>query len=388
MTIFAPASSGGVSSPASNNSGILLAGVSSSILQFNAGSSSWQGVSSTTATESLFATPGGTAGGNKSYAVFVTGPFGTSPSASAQATTLKPTGTLQSGTVTFSNLAANQYHLIGNPYASPVNLINVISGSGSVNTIYVWDAQASGIGAYRTWDVSTGWALNAPTGSSSSYGSLPIVQSGQAFFVRTGATSATLTFNESDKVSNSTNNVTFRTSNVNDQRIRFDLSRMVNNVAEARDAVQVRYDASYNTSVDDNDIYKMANFSDNLSLRRNGSDLLIERRSMLSPTDTIYLRTTGMAQTNYRLTVSFENFSVPAGLTAVLQDLSSGSEQPITLGQTNNIGFVVNSSNINVNDRFRIVFRGNVITPVTNLNGEKGYSVYPNPVSEGRQCSD
>lgn len=374
VNIWAPAPTG-VASPSSSNSGIQLGGVSSSILQFNSAGNNWAAVTSTTSSGSLF---GATNGSNRSYAIFVTGPFGTgSITGAAAATTLRATGTLQQGTVTFGSLTSGQFHMIGNPYASPVNLTGTAANTNGA--FYVWDAQGTGLGQYRTWDAGA-W-LAAPTGSS--YGTSPIVQSGQAFFVFAQGGTGVVTLNESNKVSNNTNNVGFRTYSTNDQRLRIGLNRIVNNVPEERDVALARFDAAYSAEVDGADIVKANNFSENLSLFRSGTNLVVERRSMLQPNDTLFLRLWNTAATNYELSFSYENFQLPAGTTIILRDLFTNTERPLTAGITEKISFAVTADANSTGQRFQLVFRTNTVTPVRDLNGVRGFAVYPNPVAAG-----
>ena len=372
VTIWAPA---GVPSPAANNSGILAGGIASSILSYNG--TEWVGPASTTSANSLFGSDNGT---NKSYAIFVTGPYSgsnTSPiTGSATATTLSATGTLQQGTVSFSNLTSGQFHLIGNPYPSAVNLSGTATGTNGA--FYVWDAQAGSLGAYKTWQGGS-W-VSPPEGSD--YSNAPIIQSGQAFFINATGT-ASVTFTESNKASNNAGTVGFRTYNTNDQRLRVRLSRIVNNVPNERDAVLARFDGTYSPAVDDQDIVKANNFSENMALVRSGSNLVIERRSLQQPNDTLFLRLWNTAATNYELEFSYENFQLPVGTTVVLRDAFLGTEQTLQPGVLEKIAFAVTADAKSTGDRFQVVFRNNTVTPVRDLNGAKGFAVYPNPVAAG-----
>jgi autotransporter-associated beta strand protein len=380
VTIWSPAPNG-VASPSSLNSGLLLGGVNTSILQYSSANNNWTTSPITnTNTTPLFVAESGNTATNRSYMVFVTGPFSAGVPAitgAATATTLRPTGTLQTGQVDFTGLTTGQFHFIGNPYPSPVNL-SLATVTGTNGTFYVWDANGGGLGVYRTWNGGN-W-LTPPTGSS--YGGAPIVQSGQAFFVNATST-ASVTFNEDDKVSNSTNNAGLRPTNDNDQRLRISLNRIVNNVPEERDAALVRYDQSYNPAVDNDDIVKFPNFSENLSFYRSQKDLVIERRSMLQPNDTLFLRLWNTSQASYQFVLEPTNLVLPSGTTAVLQDQFLNSETVLNPSGSNTFNFTVTSAAASSGQRFRIVFRPNVVTPVRDLNSLKGISVYPNPVVKG-----
>jgi hypothetical protein len=78
-----------------------------------------------------------------------------------------------------------------------------------------------------------------------------------------------------------------------------------------------------------------------------------------------------------------ENFSLPEGSTAVLEDLYLKTSTPIVLSGQQTINFSVNADPASTGERFRIVFRPSVVTSVNDLNGDRGFSVYPNPLVKG-----
>jgi hypothetical protein len=92
----------------------------------------------------------------------------------------------------------------------------------------------------------------------------------------------------------------------------------------------------------------------------------------------------GMKTASYQMKFDMSDFQLPAGSTVVLQDAFLNTETPISLTGTTLVNFTVNTNTAaSSGQRFRVVFRSNVTTPVTNLNGEKGFSVYPNPLVKG-----
>jgi len=140
------------------------------------------------------------------YRVLVRGTKGqanslTGGSYTPAAVTLDWAGTLNQGqqVVTLSRANANaQYNLIGNPYASPVDLSLTTRGVNINANFSVWNPNASTRGAYVTQAFSTPY----------------ILPSGAAFFAQTTNNSSgnTITFEEADK-STSSPNALFRTNN-------------------------------------------------------------------------------------------------------------------------------------------------------------------------------
>lgn len=83
----------------------------------------------------------------------------TGSSPTPNAVTLNITGTLNTGNQNISVPTAGNYHLLGNPYPSPVNIGTVIDalGAGVIGTQYwVWDANGSTKGSWTTITVSGG----------------------------------------------------------------------------------------------------------------------------------------------------------------------------------------------------------------------------------------
>jgi hypothetical protein len=143
------------------------------------------------------------------------------------------------------------------------------------------------------------------------------------------------------------------------------------------------YQPNANPGLDGNDALKPNNFTENMSIYRNGKDLMVERRPLIVQNDTLHLRLWRTQATSYQIQLTMENFNLPSGSTAVLEDLYLNTSTPIVLTGMQTINFSVNADPASTGERFRIVFRPSVVTPVSNLNAARGFSVYPNPVSKG-----
>ncbi len=357
---------GGSSNPSSGNG--LAAGTGTSMRKYT--SSGWTNITDTK-NESLFS---GT--GNNAFAIFVTGPFqnGSGNIATGSvATTLSATGTLRTGAVSFTNIATSNHTMIGNPYASPVDLDAAITaGTNLQQFAWFWDPQLGTVGGYTTYDVSA----NSYSDVSGSFTNATVLQSGQAFFVKATGAAGTLNFTEANKTTTSTNAV-FRTAN-GIEIFRTKLSRINAGTPLTVDAVMNVYNAGDNAAVDAGDASKFSNPGENMSIIRNGSYLSVEHRPVISANDTIFLTLWNMTATNYRFAFTAENMS-SSGLSAFLEDAYLNTSTPVSLnGNTVEVDFAVTSNAATTGNRFRIVFRPATTLPlaINNIKAfEKGNAI-------------
>ena len=366
----------GTSAPSSSNSGLAYYFGGTSIKEYT--NNAWSSLTNTT-TSKLF--DGNT---NNAYSVFVTGPFTTDGSGNintgSSATTLSATGTLIQGThvKTLTPTAANQYFLVANPYASSVSPLSITLSSNIANNFYMWDPNCVGsynVGQYNNYSrVGGTYSL---VGGGTVYTNSTAIQSGQAFFVQvTDNQPATITFNESNKVSGSTN--VFRTTSTNVQTLRHTLKKSINGVVTNIDgALGIFYNGG-NATVDYNDAAKFSNSTENIALRRTNGSYAIEERPSITDKDTLFVRLTNTLQSAYTLELTGENFTNTPGLTATLKDAYTNSSLPLSITDTNRYNFAVDANAASTGDRFMIVFKTNSTLPVqfTHINAtQKGASV-------------
>ena len=109
------------------------------------------------------------------------------------AVTLDMTGTVNTGNQTINLLSANNYHLVGNPYPSPVDIGTVINAAAAnMGPLYwVWNANSVTRGAY----------VNIST----TFGAYNLAMNGS--FVVQPTASTTLAFTEGNKTSSATTNL-------------------------------------------------------------------------------------------------------------------------------------------------------------------------------------
>ncbi|CAF0859963.1 unnamed protein product [Rotaria sordida] len=147
------------------------------------------------------------------YPIFIRGNRGIdlNSNSSNSVTTLRATGSLQTGTIIYNNAStpalnttSEGYSLIGNPYWSLVDW-EAVAKSEIASTYFIWDPNINTRGGYTSY--TTGGATSGG-GAISRY-----IQPGQAIFMQNtvGASNPVLTFNESNKDSSQVLTATFRT---------------------------------------------------------------------------------------------------------------------------------------------------------------------------------
>jgi hypothetical protein len=326
------------------------------MLSLNTTNNSWTQVSSTKASGSLFTTTE-----NKAYMLFYSGPYnqaGTYITSGTATSTLSATGTLRTGNVVLSSLGTG-WHMIGNPYASSVN-IGSVAKSGLNAGGYTWNPGGAGTGVFTPITLSSGVTI----------------QSGQAFFVYSTAGAGSLTFEEADKVSSSSNSV-FRTEeDVIEGDLKIELNKYVAGNTELNDVAIVNYKSRTEAGLP-----KLAQFYENMSIYQDHVDYGMTTRTLNNGEDNIQLRLWQMKESSYQIKIDLSSMKLPAGSTAVLQDAFLNKETTLSTTEANKIDFNVTSTASSTGQRFRIVLRrANV--PVTSTEAPS-YQIYPNPVQKG-----
>ena len=346
---------------------------------------SWFSVTNTK-TESLF-----TAEKNNAFLTFIIHPAGSGvePNGSgafqgvtgANSTTLIAKGSLLSGTQNYS-INNENYHLIGNPYASAIDfenliLANGINGNTVTEKIWLLDPELGDYGNYVTWDPQAGYSdvnsANQSTGAK-------IIYSGQGFFVKgkSGATSPNFEIKESDK--RMINQYVFgRTTDTNYERIRVSLDKISNNSFSHKDAcVAVFYNEASN-AITEKDVQKFTNPSETIAFYNGTTSLSSEHRAPLVDNDILFIKLT-QAKSNsiYKLKINTENFTF-AGSSS-FHDLKLGIVTALPLdGSVFEYPFEVTSDATTQGVRFKIVFN----TTLSSGENDNFYLiVYPNPTSK------
>lgn len=330
----------------------------------------WQKITNIS-TETMFNTNNSD---TKAYLVFATGPHGSSTIANtttALATTLKPVGQLITGSVAHS-LTANQFKLLPNPYASPLNTAGLVT-SNSGTTIWMVDPTLNTFGGYFAYD-GTNWTPTTPSASDA------YIQSGQGFFVKNAA-NTTFTIAESHKVSGNSNTWFERTTtDTSVDKIRVLLYKQDNSAWQLADGVLAVNSASGNHEVDAADADKMTNFNENLLFKNGTSNLAIEYRGLPAAGTLQPMQLSGTSAQSYELRIKTENYS-NSNLTPYLENTQTGVLTAIpTDGSEVIVPFTgIAATSVAPDSRFRIVYQAPL--SADDLNNLV-VGVYPNPVHE------
>lgn len=291
---------------------------SASMLSYDG--SSWQPVSGTNVPIET----------NSGYFLFVRGNRGAGVTSNvvgnSTAATLRSTGHLYQGTLAPVTVAANQFGLIGNTYASAIDFTQINRSSSIGNVFYIWDAarqSGSALGAYQTFSATNGYECLLPGGSYPMGVPNTTIQSGQAFFVRSYGTSGTVTLDENAK-STESGSTGFRPADALN-RIKFTLLRQDASGPVQADAAVVVFDDNYKLGIADEDAPKMENSGENLAIVTKGKRLSIEGRPFVTGKDTTQLAVSGLQFARYTLQIQTQLLDLE-GLVARVHDRYTGND--------------------------------------------------------------
>ena len=324
-----------------------------------------------TAAWTALANTSGTLTAGSPYLVYVRGSrLATNLDATAtnDATTLRTTGTVTTGTKVVSglNATANGFSLIGNPYQTQVNMSTVLTAATNLVTGYYYVLNPAN-GAYATVDVST--SLNT-SGNANKH-----LQPGQACFVKTVAAPSatpTLSFTDASKNTVGAQTAVFRTKELaNVLRLSlYDTAKP----AEAVDGLIVAFDANENNAVNENDANKLTNFNESIATDNSGTLLAIEKRAIPATTDEIPLNITQYGGTSYSLKVQGSGLTE----TPYLVDRYTGTTTEIPVDGTIDYAYTVTAGNTATSDasRFKLIYAKSLNTIDNTI---AGFTLYPNP---------
>jgi Secretion system C-terminal sorting domain len=342
-----------------------------SMKSYNSSTAAWVGVPNTN-TAGIKATDG--------YMVFIRGDRTVSTiSAPPTETVLRTKGNLYIGNQTPIAVSAGKFAAMGNPYPSVIDMRN-ITKSGCKDFFYLWDpkmAGAYGYGAYQTFsnDGSGNYIVTPGGGSYGTSGSISnYIASGQAFLVQGDVGGGSLTFKEAAKTTGSgvTSSAPARVT----PQLRANLYGVnADNSTYITDGLLVNYDDNYSNTIDDLDALKLVNTSENLSVKTDGSLLVIERRHSITTQDTIFLNLTGVKAQKYRLEFLADQLYRP-GLSAFLEDNYLHTTTPLYVDGTTDVDFTVTSAAASyAANRFRIVFSQQMSTLPLTFASLKAYRI-------------
>ena len=328
------------------------------LLTYVGATGSYAGVSSTT---NPIATTSG-------YMLYIRGGRTALPSNSTiTATTLRTSGSLYQGNITPITVPVNQYAIIGNPYASQVDLTLLTRGADIDDIYYVWDPLLTGnfgVGAFQTFTSNGGGSYTiTPGGGSYASGPYRTIESGQAFFVHSsGSSTNTISFTEAAKTS--ANRMVFGPTIIGEQ-LATKLYSMSGTTRNLTDGTLNLYDNTYSNTVNNEDAFKLGNFGLNLGMMRESKKLVVEKRQIIGSTDTIFFNLTNVAQQQYQFEFNAIALNQP-GLFGRLVDSYLGTSIPVNLDGTTTVDFTVNADVASsAATRFMVVFYTAAPLPVT-----------------------
>lgn len=303
------------------------------------------------------------------YFLFVRGNRSTNLMLGANApvsnTTLRMTGQLNTGDVAV-NVYGSNATLVGNPYPSPIDFHSLTKNNVN-DKLYIWDPKLAGIhgvGGYVTlvWNGVNDYDATSAVSPVSRY-----IPSGEAFFVESldGTNPGTLTFKETDKTSNGSDDM-FRPV-TGREKLRVDLLAVgTGGSATLSDGVLTTYGDNNSNEIDRNDAKKMYNTGENICLARDNRELSIERRRTIDGNDTSFLVLFNLKRQTYKFRINIEAMQ-NSGHYAVLKDKYSAALNNTMLnmeGETE-ISFTINSTPASyAENRFSIVFAKYEVLPV------------------------
>ena len=308
--------------------------------------------------------------GNRSATLF------TSP---VSATVLRTKGIIKQGDQAVVTIASPDtvFTAVGNPYPSRIDLRRMTPGPTTSTKIYIWDPFATsgstyGLGAYQTLTYDGVTFSVTPGGGSYAlpYNQDPnFIESGQAFLVGGNASPYNITFKEDIKSSG--NSLVSRTSG-RSQSLRANLFINNNGITSLMDGIKADIGANFSNYLDNNDAFKVLNSSENVSLKRGGKLLGVERYNIINANDTFFLNIGNMRVQNYQWQLNMTNLDQP-GLFAFFEDIYLHTSTPLDLNRSTIVNFgIANIPASYAPDRFRIVFKQLLVLPVT-LTSIKAY---------------
>ena len=323
-----------------------------SLFTFNNSSQAWQATPNTSSTLA----PG------VGYRLLIRGSRSvdlSNNSATPSNTILRAKGTLKTGTIVFDAISnpsiagnTNNFSLIGNPYACPVNW-DALTKPGLSSYYYVWDPNLNTRGAYAVY----GFGSTNPASSQVDQN----LQAGQAFFVQTTSVNPSLTFNEANKTTFGKN--VFRTAFTLPTFSVQLLLDTTNEVQHTADGVTIFFDDSFKSEVGSEDAVKIGNLDENMSISRNGKLLSIERRPAVVSSDTIQLHFTQLRLNKYYLKLDGNNF--PSSQTVIVKDNLLKKETAVDLSSGSVLPFSITSDSASFAPaRFTIIFKSSQVLPV------------------------
>jgi hypothetical protein len=329
-----------------------------SIKYYNAADDVWTEV---TNTGNILANPLG-------YMVFVRGDRSVSQ-LGLGATNLRIKGDILQGNQVFS-VPAGKFQSFGNPYACRINFTTVLKNN-LVNSFTIWNPRATGlynVGGYETYALAAGgyWLNGVVGGTLRNY-----IESGEAVFVQSNGSAGTITVRETDKTTSSLNVSRGAVASKSSIIIpTLDISLYEKNNTDSStllDAVSVNFDDNFSSSIDNEDVRKLTNPNNSLTIYSHTKKLAVEKRPMPTTADSIFLNIAGITSTKYEFEI-YPTLLSNVGVEAFIYDKFLQVNIPISTSEITYVNFDITASNASkATDRFVIVFKQSTTTSFTTM---------------------
>ena len=307
--------------------------------------------------------------------LFVRGDKTVTNMAPSTSTTLRMKGAIQQGNVSGVGAAGTSMSLIPNPYACAIDYEAVFTGNGSNPshaTLYIWDANLGSIGGYRT---ITRTGVNTYTSVPGGFANPQYIESGQAFFV---AANTTLNFTEAMKVTGAAPHSVYKSTPVSTTSLAINLLSVNKNDALLLDGVSVQFADEFSNTPSAEDVLKMENINENLSINNHFANYAIDKRQSVQGKDIVPLRFWNTNAKNYQL--QFEPTSFPASVHAFLIDAYTQTTTAINTQEASTYHFDITTDPASQDaNRFSVVFE-NARTNNSAVSNSTAVTVYPNPL--------
>ncbi len=331
--------------------------------------------------------------------VMVTGP---TQLAMNRATTLRATGSLITGTVTYTtsgvsngvytnniglNAASNGYTYVANPYAAPIDFHNIYT-SGRLTNIdpryYYLDPTMGSTGSYVSYN-----AVSNTSSNNATYGQF--IQAGQGFLIGNTSSSPQLQITEADKSILSTSRTSVFGATTPNSKMAFTLLKQGAGATAKMDGAVAVFGTQFSNAMGIEDNVKMSNAADNLSILEGTKSLSIDGRLPATANDVLGINIGSLSGSNYQLEIDATAYT-SNGLTAYLHDAYKNTTTALAAG-INTISFTADAKvAATYQNRFSIIFKpstlslnsivatatanGSVATITWNTVGEKGVAKF------------
>jgi hypothetical protein len=279
------------------------------------------------------------------------------------------TGVPNNGDVTLNNLLANKFYAIGNPYPSTISANSFLSANSTKGSLY-FRRRTNGVtnsnSAYATYTTLGGTAA----GNVAPNNIIPngTIQVGQGFIVKTGLSATSLTFNNTMRTTNNSNQF-FKTEQAVKDRIWLNLTNATGAFSQALigyvDGATLGFDNGIDASyINDCPIALTSNI--------NNAEYTIQGRPKFDPTDVVALNFKTDAAGNYSIALDHFEGVFATGQDIYLKDNNTDIETNLKTG-----GYTFTAAAGVDNTRFSLKYQKTLKVDAPSFN-ENNIMVYKN----------